>query len=298
MEKINFTHGSLFSGIGGFDLAAQWAGWENVFHCEWNPFGQKILKHYWPKTKSYEDITRTDFTIHRGRIDILTGGFPCQPYSTAGKRLGKEDDRHLWPEMLRAIREIKPRYVVGENVRGLINWNGGMVFDEVQADLESEGYEVQPVLLSACAVGAPHRRDRIWFVSRLISDTSGNGLHRNKESEKGCNSERSGVSLNELDTLHGGGVITNTNSRRQSIKKHRETKSGRTSKKSVSNYWENFPTQSPICDGDDGVSCRLDGITFPKWRNESIKGGGNAIVPQVAFEIFKVINELERTWKK
>jgi DNA (cytosine-5)-methyltransferase 1 len=98
------THGSLFSGIGGFDLAAEWMGWENIFHCEWNPFGQKVLKHYWPKSISYNDITQTDFSIHRGKIDILTGGFPCQPYSTAGKRLGKADERHLFPEMLRCIK--------------------------------------------------------------------------------------------------------------------------------------------------------------------------------------------------
>jgi len=97
-------HGSLFSGIGGFDLAAEWMGWENIFHCEWNEFGQRVLKHYWPNAKSYDDITKTNFTIHRGSIDILTGGFPCQPYSTAGKRKGKDDERHLWPQMLRAIR--------------------------------------------------------------------------------------------------------------------------------------------------------------------------------------------------
>ena len=130
----SLKHGSLFSGIGGFDLAAEWMGWENVLHCEWNEFGRKVLKHYWPKSKSYEDITKTDFNIYRGKIDILTGGFPCQPYSSAGKRLGKEDDRHLWPEMLRAIREIAPKYVVGENVSGLLSWNGGLVFNEVQAN--------------------------------------------------------------------------------------------------------------------------------------------------------------------
>ena len=150
-------HGSLFSGIGGFDLAAEWCGWENVFHCEWNTFGQKVLKHHFPKSISYNDITKTDFTIHRGDIDIISGGFPCQPYSSAGKRLGKEDERHLWPEMLRAIREIQPSWVVGENVRGLTNWNGGLVFDEVQSDLEAEGYEVLPFLLPACAVNVrPH----------------------------------------------------------------------------------------------------------------------------------------------
>jgi hypothetical protein len=117
-------HGSLFSGIGGFDLAAEWMGWENVFHCEWNPFGQKVLKHHFPNSKSYNDITKTDFSIHRGNIDIITGGFPCQPYSTAGLRKGKADERHLFPEMLRAIKEIQPTWVIGENVRGLVSWGG------------------------------------------------------------------------------------------------------------------------------------------------------------------------------
>ena len=119
------NHASLFSGIGGFDLAAQWMGWNNTFHCEWNEFGQKILKYYWPEAVSYGDITKTDFTIHRGKIDILTGGFPCQPFSAAGKRKGKEDARYLWPEMLRAIRETQPRYIVGENVYGITNQGGG-----------------------------------------------------------------------------------------------------------------------------------------------------------------------------
>lgn len=159
------NHGSVFSGIGGFDLAAEWMGWENKFHCEWNTFGQRILNHYWPNAESFTDITKSDFTKYANRIDILTGGFPCQPYSVAGQRKGKDDERHLWPEMLRAIREISPRWVVGENVRGITNWNGGMVFDEVQADLEAAGYEVLPFLLPACAIGAEHRRDRIWVIA-------------------------------------------------------------------------------------------------------------------------------------
>ncbi len=99
-------HGSLFSGIGGFDLAAQWMGWENVFHCEWNEFGQKVLRHYWPDAELFTDITKSNFSKYHGTIDIISGGFPCQPYSMAGKRLGKEDARHLWPEMLRVIREV------------------------------------------------------------------------------------------------------------------------------------------------------------------------------------------------
>jgi DNA-cytosine methyltransferase len=119
------THASLFSGIGGFDLAAEWVGWNNIFHCEWNPFGQRVLAHHFPNSKSYNDITKTNFSIHAGEIDVLTGGFPCQPYSSAGKRLGKADERHLFPEMLRAINEVKPTWVVGENVLGIVNWGGG-----------------------------------------------------------------------------------------------------------------------------------------------------------------------------
>ena len=139
-------HGSLFSGIGGFDLASEWMGWENVFHCEWNPFGQKILKHYWPKAESFEDITKTDFTKYANKIDILTGGFPCQPYSSAGKRKGKEDDRHLWPEMLRAISEISPRFVVGENVRGLLNWGGGWYSTRCVLNWKIMGIKSRPLL--------------------------------------------------------------------------------------------------------------------------------------------------------
>lgn len=159
------NHIGLFEGIGGFSLAARWMGWETIAWCEWNEFGQKVLKHHFPKAKPHGDITKTDFTIYRGQCDVLTGGFPCQPYSLAGKRKGKKDDRHLWPEMLRAIKEIQPTWVVGENVFGLVNWSGGLVFHEVQTDLEAAGYKVFPYVLPACAVNAPHRRDRVWFVA-------------------------------------------------------------------------------------------------------------------------------------
>ena len=121
MEKNKFTHGSLFSGIGGSEIAAEIMGWKNMFHCEINPFGRKILDYWFPNSKSYEDITKTDFTEWRGKINVLTGGFPCQPFSCAGQRKGAEDDRYLWPEMLRAIREIQPDWVVGENVAGILS---------------------------------------------------------------------------------------------------------------------------------------------------------------------------------
>jgi DNA-cytosine methyltransferase len=173
------THASLFSGIGGFDLAAEWMGWQNVFNCEIDPFCRKVLAYHFPEAKQYEDVKTTDFTIHRGNIDVLTGGFPCQPFSLAGKRKGSDDNRYLWPEMLRAIREIKPRWVVGENVFGIVNWSDGMVFEQVQSDLEDEGYEVQPYIIPACAVDAPHRRDRVWFVAHRC-DTGSEILQRER----------------------------------------------------------------------------------------------------------------------
>jgi DNA (cytosine-5)-methyltransferase 1 len=396
-------HGSLFSGIGGFDLASEWMGWENVFHCEWNEFGKKVLHHYWPNAESFDDITKTDFTKYANKIDILTGGFPCQPYSMAGKRQGKEDERHLWPQMLRAIREIKPKYIVGENVFGLLNWNGGMVFDEVHSDLELEGYEVQAVVIPAAAVNAPHGRDRVWFVAShtnsrgLEGSTEGgrNGINveweskfgiitntqfKSQGSDGGTNDETEGNIWrgnegNVFGTLRGDGYVTNPKSsgspigklgksetkqqvqtrgdidgfeslgiitdtngndgrstnrksgceesktngkgeqsvhigisptsnegdvadtrsiRFQRKGKSTELEGGRFSFNNPQNNkttWDNFPTQSPICGGDDGLPTELDGITFSKWRNESIKAYGNAIVPQVAYQIFKAIQE-------
>ena len=115
------THGSLFSGIGGFDLAAQWAGFKNLFHCEWNEFGQQVLNHHFPNSDSYGDITKTDFTKYRGKITVLSGGFPCQPFSLAGKRAGADDERYLWPEVCRVIDEVKPTWFIGENVVGILS---------------------------------------------------------------------------------------------------------------------------------------------------------------------------------
>jgi DNA (cytosine-5)-methyltransferase 1 len=273
-------HIGLFEGIGGFSLAARWAGWETIAWCEWNEFGQKVLRHHFPKAKGHGDITRTDFTIYRGQCDILTGGFPCQPYSTAGKRLGKEDERHLWPEMLRAIREIQPRWVVGENVLGLVNWSGGLVFHEVQADLEASGYEVFPYVLPACAVNAPHRRDRVWFVA--YSDGSGRQEQHSAAQSRGAHDNRGDAMHSNCSGKQGKHFCEKV-----------QGKSYRSNSENGINGFANFPTQSPICTGNDGLSSRLDNITFPKWRNESIKAAGNAIVPQVAFQIFQAINQYE-----
>ena len=213
MNGIGLRHGSLFSGIGGFDYASSLMGWENVFHCELNPFCRQVLKYHYPNSVSYEDITKTDFSIYRGRIDIITGGFPCQPYSLAGKRLGKDDERHLWPEMLRVIREVSPKWIVGENVFGIVNWSGGLVFEEVQADLEREGYEVQSYILPAAGVDAPHKRDRVWFVGYAKHNgraSSKVGGHEQESSLKtGKNEVRELEGASGLQS--GSGVTKNSN---------------------------------------------------------------------------------------
>lgn len=196
MRKI-IRHASLFSGIGAPELAALWLGWQNVFHCEINEFCNTILNYWFPNSINYENIKTTDFSRWQGQIDILTGGFPCQPFSSAGRRLGTDDDRYLWPEMLRVIRQIQPTFVIGENVAGIISMvqpgeevkvgsttslfeenddiyqkKQEFVVETVCSDLECEGYSVQPFVIPACAVGAPHQRDRVWFVARRNVPTS------------------------------------------------------------------------------------------------------------------------------
>ncbi len=330
-------HFSLFSGIGGFDLASEWMGWNNYLSCELADFPNKVLKHYWPKAYHHRDIKTLNYdTIQdeltrrfgewRTKPIILTGGFPCQPYSHAGQRKGKEDERHLWPEMLRLIHEIKPDFIVGENVFGLLNWNGGMVFNEVLIDLASAGYDVTPLVIPAAAVNAPHGRDRIWFVAQ--NAMLGGCVHRKNEQEGTEIWQFGNVSPRNTDGIHiSKRDVTNSHNRGSTTRRtemqrkngeipqrHDYTKFSDTDKrnatdttstrrrqndgrrksrfnnqKSTPSNWENFPTQSPICGGDDGLPTELDGVTFSKWRNESIKGYGNAIVPQVAYEIFKAI---------
>jgi DNA (cytosine-5)-methyltransferase 1 len=284
------THGSLFSGIGGFDLAAEWIGWDNIFHCEWNPFGQRVLAHHFPNSKSYNDITKTDFSIHSGEIDVLTGGFPCQPYSTAGLRKGKTDERHLFPEMLRAIKEIKPKWVIGENVRGLVSWGGGVVFNEVCFDLEREGYEVQPFLIPAASVNAPHQRQRIWFVA--YSNYKGRSCElREIQKEDGKISQRNNnAKFSDTNNVITSNSFSSRGGENEWIRNRESNVSNKINEKGI---WANFPTQPTICGGNDGIPRELDFTTFSKWRKESIKGYGNAIVPQVAYEIFKAIQSFD-----
>ena len=329
------THGSLFSGIGGFDLASEWMGWENIFHCEWMPFPRKVLDYYWPNADSHIDICKTNFTKYANKIDILTGGFPCQPFSLAGKRKGTDDERYLWGEMLRAIQEIKPKYVIAENVFGITNIDGGLVFEQVCLDLEAQGYEVQPFIIPAASKNAPHRRDRVWFVAydnskrqsryeeqirnrannseskqwvcicekqgwneircinegdctnKIITDTDCNGCDKCNGNNEKHTSKGGFDALNDINefTMHTNG----TSNQGEHIRQTREGKFNGSDSRNGFDKFKNFPTKSPICCGDDGLPTQLDGITFPKWRAESIKGYGNAIVPQVAYEIFKSI---------
>jgi len=305
---------SLFSGIGGFELAASWMGWTPIVTCEIEEFPNKILNYYWPNAYHHKDVkTLTYETINdeltrrwgkewRDDKIILTGGFPCQPYSAAGQRKGKEDERHLWPEMLRLIQEIAPDWIVGENVLGLTNWNGGVVFEEVCVDLEDKGYEVQPYILPASSKNAPHKRDRVWFVAH--SDNKGRSTrHREVQEEDGKVSKWND---NAEFSNSSNGNVTNSNSQRQEWERKQgvtteERKGGEKRFEQLGyneHQWEKFPTQPPVCGGDDGISTELDGITFPKWRRESIKGYGNAIVPQVVYSIFKTIEKYESTIKE
>lgn len=325
--------GHLFNGIGGFALAASWMGWENVFHCEIDGYCNKVMKRHFPNSIEYGDIKQQNFNSYLGTIDLLTGGFPCQPYSTAGKRLGKADERHLWPEMLRAVREIRPRWLVGENVRGLTNWNAGVVFDEVQADLETEGYEVLPFLLPAAGVGAPHGRQRIWFVAHSVShdarrfgygqigcpsgglqgekkewervraDTQRIGEERtpaNSESQR-CGKERKGIGRSEKRSSWSGSERVATDTvQHDGGEIQIEKRNAVVGQEHIGSGtagrnigWDSWPAQHPVSSGDDGVSAQLAGLTISQYRRASIAALGNAIVPQVVLQIFKSIEAFD-----
>jgi len=274
-------HGSLFSGIGGFELAASWMGWTNVFCCETEAFCRNILKYYWPKSACYENIFEFRAVRFKGKIDIISGGFPCQPFSIAGKRKGTVDNRYLWPEMLRVIGEVQPRWVVAENVLGLLNWKKGLVFDQVQVDLEVAGYKVWSYVLPAAGVGAPHRRERVWFVAYANSDA--------KKGEKGSGTEaeaEEGHKSNNASSKNAYGADQNDHS-------GRAPKRSIFFKRNTAGSWQDWPSQPLFYRGNDGLPTGMDGIAFSKWKEESVSAFGNTIVPEVAYRIFAAIDQFE-----
>ena len=403
-------HASLFSGFGAADLAATWMGWDNAFWCEIDDFPRKVLGYWFPESIGYGNIKETDFTEWQGKIDVLTGGFPCQPFSVAGQRKGQEDDRYLWPEMLRAIREIRPTWIVGKNVAGILSMvqpgceakvehqaalfeatdketilEQEYVVETICRDLEQEGYTILPVVIPACAVGAPHRRGRVFFIAHradtglksmqyerengtdqpsvasdpnsfgrktgrgncewkenrqknrthtqcqtlgfgeksLITNSHNNGLHGTQDRQG--NRERNNSHPTWKNAIkqparcgHKTAVTNSLRTRSEQIQQEIQSeqpewisvdgtgdewdvtnamRGGKQSSKSTNRYykrtWQNFPTQPPVCRGNDGLPFDVERLTisFPKWRGGAIKGYGNAIVPQVMYEIFKAINQ-------
>ena len=199
------THLSLFSGIGGLDIAAEMAGFKTVGQCEWADFQTKVLEKHWPDVPRWRDIrtlTGDSFYERTGlrTVDVISGGFPCQPFSLAGKRNGKDDDRYLWPEMLRVIRELKPSWVIGENVPGIVN----LALDTVLSDLENEGYTAQPFIIPACGVDAPHKRERVAIVAYANSKQLGQYWSQATVAGDACTGEDHGGRVSRPDCWKRG----------------------------------------------------------------------------------------------
>lgn len=288
-------HIGLFDGIGGFSYASALMGWETIAICEINKFCQQVLKYHFSDAIQHEDITTTDFTIYRNRCDIVTGGFPCQPFSHAGKRKGTMDERYMWKEMYRAVQEIAPNWVICENVRGILNWDGGLVFDQINTDLENIGYETSSFILPAIGCNAPHKRERFFLVAHTSSKLTQRGIIRKQGKTKGSQG-RNVTSRCPLTICNETPSIDNTNIARND-KQYVPTKSAKKKKSSGAitppRDFAGFPTESPICGRNDGIPKKLDNITISKWKAETLKAYGNAIVPAVILQLYKAIELYE-----
>lgn len=239
-------HIGLFEGEGGFSLAARWMGWETIAWCEWDEFNQVVLKYHFPNAEPFGNIIKSDFTKYANTINIVTGGFPCQPFSNSGEQLGENDNRWIFDEMLRAIREIKPEWVVAENVFAIASSKFAKTFEHICASMEAEGYEVQPIIIPATAVEAEHERYRVWFIAHSMR----------------FRLSRQGPLLGQLQPTKIG---------------NRET-----------SRFVNFVQRNAmpfVCESHDMLPRKL--------AERAIHAAGNAIVPQLAFEIFQSIAECQ-----
>lgn len=317
-------HLDLFSGIGGFAYAVDqvWPEAEHIF-CDNDKFCQQVLKKHWPNSKIYGDIRQLTadtywarsgtsesnpdqnreeigkernepFAEFSGQVDIITGGFPCQPFSQAGKRRGTEDDRYLWPEMLRVIREFHPRWVIGENVGGFVTWSGGLVLQQVCADLEEAGYEVQPFIIPACAVNAPHRRDRVWIVAH----TKSVGSERRPKEICEKDGRQDGELHTESDGSDSDAQITISERSGGRMENNRQVLGSEIPEaENAGSSWEDnwLEVATEFCGVDDGLPVELDGFKLSKagHRVQRLKSLGNAIVPQVAIQILKAIKQTD-----
>ena len=279
----------LFSGIGGFSLGLErTGGFETVAFCEIEPFPRKVLAKHWPDVPCHPDIRNLKGS-EIGAVDVICGGYPCQPFSTAGKRRGKEDDRHLWPEFMRLVAELRPAWVIGENVAGHVS----MGLDDVLSDLEGEGYACRPFIIPACAKGAQHRRDRVWTVAnagdvlqprKLVDGTDRSETARSKNSHE-CEGETPSGQRVRTELGPSGENVTNANGERQPeqgqpVKRMRGT---------AAEAWEaDFPfdavgrgIEPTIRRGDHGFSARMD----------RLKALGNSVVPQIPEMLGRAILE-------
>ena len=257
MNGATQTHIDLFSGIGGFALACRWAGIETIAFCEIEKYAQRVLRKNFPGIRIFEDVRQFPATEFREPF-LLTGGYPCQPFSQAGKRRGAEDDRHLWPSMFGIIRTSRPTWILAENVAGHVT----LGLDEVLSDLESENYATQALIVPACAVDAPHRRDRVWIIANSDKQISYEYVADGRISNKNqwCKEIR----------RQSGFVYSLDNS-----------------EMAPSKWWtkDKSKSRSLLLRDDDGLPERLDRLAAL----------GNAIVPQVAFEIIKAMIEADES---
>ena len=299
-EAAKLTHLSLFSGIGGLDLAAEMAGFRTVGQCEWADYPTKVLEKHWPGVPRWRDIrTLTGESFHEKTglrtVDVISGGFPCQPFSVAGKRRGKEDDRYLWPEMLRVISELRPTWIVGENVAGIVN----MALDQVYADLENEGYSVQAFIIPACAVDAPHRRDRCAIISHYdqircnVWRPSRKGVY----GDTPCNETDSGsedVAYSDSNRLEKPGM--------QGLSEKQGVPVADSGRRAAQPGLGGVATRIPYrLDGGMSVpgywmpEPDIPRITSKKeHRKDRLQCLGNAVVPQQFYPVFQAIADIER----